>query len=185
MKPQGKFAAFNTADSSPAQSPKKPQAELIKLDPKELEEEFVKDKLIGNFTEHMSAGVFDAAIYRRYIGEGVDAGVLLGYLLNRLFDKSEEEIRLFLPYFSKLVEANVFDGASIAKGFASFFQVLPDIESDFPHMPKLLSELLFTVFVRDQIADFAQARFGELPQKPEELEAFMGDIFVKVAGVFT
>ena len=46
---------------------KSPAKEASSLTAKDLEEEVVKDKLIGNFTEYMSTNEFSPDLYRKYL----------------------------------------------------------------------------------------------------------------------
>ena len=103
-------------------------------------------------------------------------------LLNPLFDKKEEEVKKFANYLQNLCEKNIFSSSDVEEGFSTFFKILPDIESDFPHMPDLLSSIIFDLFVHEPVATLENLKLAVLPPK-EDLEYFMAEIFVKIIAV--
>ena len=105
-------------------------------------------------------------------------------MLNRLFDKTDEEVLKFLPYFDAMRKARILEPHHIEEGFSALFKVLPDIESDFPRLPVLLSQILIHAFVNEEAGDLTQVKFAHIPDNPEE-DFYMADIVVKVIGVFT
>jgi len=143
----------------------------------------VKDKLIGNFTEYITSQEFNSTIYKKY-KQQVSAGRLLFFLLSRLFDKKEGEIQKFSTFFSLLIKEKILSSQDVVEGFSLFFPILQDIESDFPHLPTLLSDIMTSIFVVDKVAEFSKVTLYTVPDEGDEENFFMPDIIVKVLGVF-
>jgi len=119
------FAAFDNADSPKKRNnrrddrPKKPAFE--KLSAEELSEDKVKTKLIGNFNGYLQSveHELNADPFKLYKQNDIPGDKLMFYLLDRVFDKSEEEIRdYFTSYLLKLINAGIFAAADLEKGFS-------------------------------------------------------------------
>lgn len=120
-----------------------------------------------------------------------------------MYDKDEEEVLKFNDYFFELFNSkghsgkhskhhkshhgdNLLSKRDIEEGFSEFFVSLPDIEADYPHLPNLLSDLMFFVFIDKNIADFSkvEVRLASDELEEDEEPIYLVDIFVKVFGSF-
>mgnify|MGYP000246349618 CR=1 FL=1 len=94
--------------------------------------------MIGNFRKYISEGDLDVVklkeLKHAYEGEN-----LIHLQVNKLFDENESELEPYIQYFRKLYDLGIFTNQEILKGYFKIFNFLPNIESDIPHLPKILS----------------------------------------------
>jgi hypothetical protein len=82
--------------------------------------------------------------------------------------------------------AHLLSKRDIEEGFTEFFKSLPDIEADYPHLPNLLSDLIYFTFIEKNIADFSKVEI-KLPEEElleDEEPMYFVDIYFKVFGSF-
>lgn len=76
--------------------------------------------------------------------------------LEKLYDKQEEEVTMFNEYFYQMFKKELLNKHDIERGITEFFEIIPNIESDFPHLAKLFGNFLHYVFIDKNIADFSK-----------------------------
>lgn len=170
-----KFQALDTAtaDSSPDSSPiKRPvlsqstsitDESVIKLDLTiEVNMTELKKSLIGNFKKYVSDNEIDYAQLQK-LKKATEAFELIHVLINKFFDEPESELEKFIEYIKKLFAEKVFTSQDLSKGFYKIFQIIPDIESDFPHLPKTLSCLIISFcFGDEKLFDFHEIQLKDV-----------------------
>jgi hypothetical protein len=156
--------------------------------PRELEHmdhEAIKDRFIGNFVEWTKNDTFELTLFSKPENR-CSKGKIVCMLLEKLYDKPEEEMSKFNDYFFGLYQHKLFAKKDIEKGISSFFEIIPNIESDFPHLPRLFSELLYFIFIEKNIADFSKVDIkliGDTEDLEEDEEPlYFIDIYFKILG---
>lgn len=156
--------------------------------PRELEHmdhEAIKDRFIGNFVEWTKNDTFELTLFNKPENR-CPRDQIVCKLLEKLYDKPEEEVSKFNDYFYGLHQHKLYAKKDIEKGISSFFEVIPNIESDFPHLPRLFSDLLFFIFIDKNIADFSKVEIklvGDNDDLEEDEEPlYFIDIYFKILG---
>lgn len=122
-----------------------------------MSHEAIKDRFIGNFVEWLGNGVINVEMFKK--DENKTSGdKIIEFMLDKLYDKPEGEVTKFNEYIFLIFKEGLFQIKDIEKAISSFFVTIPNIESDFPHLPVLFSELLYYLFVEKNIADFAKVK---------------------------
>jgi len=95
--------------------------------------------------------------------KATEAFELIHVLINKFFDEPETELEKFIEYIKKLFAEKVFTSQDLSKGFYKIFQIIPDIESDFPHLPRTLSNLVISFcFGDEKLFDFHEIQLKEV-----------------------
>lgn len=126
--------------------------------PRELEHrdhEAIKDRFIGNFVEWLANGEYNLDLFSKEENR-CSGDKIVEFLLDKLYDKENHEIKKFNEYLFQMFQLKLFTIKDMEKGISSFFETIPSIESDFPHLPDLFSDLLYYMFIEKNIADFAK-----------------------------
>ena len=154
--------------------------------PRELEHmdhEAIKDRFIGNFVEWSATGEFSLDMFHKEENKCSEDHIV-EFLLDKLYDKTEDEVQKFDEYFFGLYNKKLFSKKGIEKGISRFFVTIPDIEADFPHLPKLFGHLLYFIFVEKNIADFKKVEItlvGDNEDLAEDEEPmYFIDIYFKI-----
>ena len=140
------------------ESDKEEEKKVKEYSPRErehMDHEAIKDRFIGNFVEWLGSGEFDLSLFDKPENK-CSGDKVVELLLDKLYDKEEEEVKKFEEYFLALFHKKLFSKQDIEKGISSFFVTIPNIESDFPHLPHLFSDLLHFIFIEKNIADFSR-----------------------------
>jgi hypothetical protein len=150
-----------------------------------MDHEAIKDRFIGNFVEWTKNDTFELTLFSKPENR-CSKGKIVCMLLEKLYDKPEEEMSKFNDYFFGLYQHKLFAKKDIEKGISSFFEIIPNIESDFPHLPRLFSELLYFIFIEKNIADFSKVDIkliGDTEDLEEDEEPlYFIDIYFKILG---
>ena len=162
-----------------------------------LDHEALKDKFIGNFSEWLSNNQISIEVFHSPQFK-CSGDKIIEFLLYKLYDKKERDILKFKDYFFLLYNKGLFTSADIEKGFSSYFTIIPDIESDFPHLPLLFSDLLYFIFVDKKLAEFKNIKISfadecktnwmkidkEESENSDEESLCMVEIYYKIIGLF-
>lgn len=138
--------------------------------------------MIGNFKKYIAESDLDLEKLRQ-LKQATEGENLIHLQVNKLFDENEAELDLYIAYFRKLNEEGVFNKSEIVKGYFKIFNFLPDIESDIPHLPKILSYLLLNFcFTEPQLFDFHEI---EILNVKNNEDIFSFEIYAKVIACLT
>ena len=128
--------------------------------PREIEHmshEAIKDRFIGNFVEWLGNGQINVEMFKKEENR-TSGDKIIEFMLDKLYDKPENEVKQFNEYIYLIFKEDLFAIKDIEKAISSFFVTIPNIESDFPHLPVLFSDFLYYIFVEKNIADFAKVK---------------------------
>lgn len=154
--------------------------------PREMEHmdhEAIKDRMIGNFDEWIKTGEFNFDMFKKPENQ-CSKDQILEFLLDKLYDKQEKDVKKFNHYFFELYEKDLFGKNNIENALSNFFKIIPDIEADFPHLANLFSGLLYFIFVDKNIADFKKVKIELVGDnedlKDDEEPMYFIDIYFKI-----
>lgn len=141
-----------------------------------------KKKMIGNFRKYIAENELDLQMLWDF-KVATEGENLVWLQVNKLFDENESELEKYTDYFRKLHAEGIFTREEIQRGYFKVFNMLPDIESDIPHLPKILSYLLFAFCFTDPILfDFHDIQIKNVKHN-EDILSF--EIYAKVIAVLT
>lgn len=169
------------------ESDKEPEPVKKEYSPRELEHrdhEAIKDRYIGNFIEWTNNGKLELTMFEKPENKCTGDKIVC-MLLEKLYDKQEEEIAQFNQYFLELFQKHLFTKSDLEKGITQFFEIIPNIESDFPHLARQFGLFLYFIFEEKNIADFSKVEIKLVTEEEEELEEdeepmYFIDIYFKI-----
>lgn len=177
-------SGFNEASDNEEEEKKAPK-EYSPRQQEHIDHEAIKDKFIGNFTEWLANGELNLELFKKKENK-IGGHKIISFLLEKLYDKTEEEVKKFNEYFLAIYQNKVFLKKDVEMGVTEFFRTIPNIESDYPHLSELFSEFIYFVFISENIADFSRVEIelvgDEEPLKEDEEPMYFIDIYFKILG---
>lgn len=111
--------------------------------------------MIGQFKLYLAEKDLEINHFKQ-IKKEIDTSDIVALLINKFFDEDEWKIPDFLEYFWLLATKNLIGTSEIQKGLAILFNQLPNIESDIPRLPVILSHILINICIGDsKLIDFS------------------------------
>ena len=114
--------------------------------------------------------------------KGVRQDRMLCCLINKMLDSIELHSS-FVGFYKILAGEKIFSVLGTQDGFSMLFKLVPDIESDFPFLPKLIAEFIYEIFIVGK-SDLHEVVMIDKPTNEEDLECWFPDIFIKIIAVF-
>ncbi|CAI2377618.1 unnamed protein product [Moneuplotes crassus] len=159
--------------------PKPVEKEYSPREMEHMDHEAIKDRFIGNFVEWIQTSEYNLEMFNKPENK-TPKSKILEFLLDKLYDKEEKDVKKFPEYFFHLFEKKMYAKKDIEVALTAFFKTIPDIEADFPHLANLYSDLLYFIFVEKDIADFRKVHIKiESGAEGEEPDVFI-EIYFKI-----
>ncbi|CAI2379317.1 unnamed protein product [Moneuplotes crassus] len=175
------FEDFNPTNLKEKTSVRNSQNEEEKTESSQtqnLDDNILSDRFIGNFSEWVESSIFNFTTYMKPENR-CDKHKIVKLLLDKLYDKKEEEILRFPEYFEILFTEKCFTSKDIEAGLTEFFITIPDIEADFPHLADQLSDFLYFIFVEKEMAKFRRVKINIKSEGEDDPDIFV-EIYFKI-----
>jgi hypothetical protein len=115
---------------------------------------------------------------------GRRGGEIFYHFLNKVFDRSEQEVTEVLPkYLEDLVKSKVLDQRSFNLGISKYLNAVPNIAADYPKLAQWLS-LVLQVLYESKAISFKDITWIDKKKAGAEDEEPMVEDYFKVAGHF-